>query len=120
LAAKSGDARGIANTAAAFPDDRAQYAAAIQRISREQIKYRQQEISGADKKENSDPGVKPGHRRKFGAGEPDQGKQETCGRTGDGDAKLRTRAVRLRAQSRQATKRMQNNLFNFDPFGAPH
>src|SRR6266851_3822364 len=110
LAAEASNASGITNAAAAFPDNRAQHSAAIQRISWKQIEYRQQEISGADKKENSDPGVKPSHCRQLGAGEPDQGKEETCGRTSDGDAKLSLGAVRLRSQSRQATKRMQNDF----------
>ena len=120
LATKAGDARGIANAAAAFPDDRAQHATAIERITRKKIEYGQQKISSANKKTDRHHGIRTSHRSQLSADKTDQGKKKTCRRARDGDAKLGARTIGLRPQARETAKRMQHNLFDLDPFRNRH
>ena len=120
MAAEAGDARGIANAAAALPDDRPQYTTAVERITWEKIEYGQQKIPGANKKTDRHHGIGSSHRSQLSADKTDQGKKKTCRRARDGDAKLGARTIGLRPQARETAKRMQHNLFDLDPFRNRH
>jgi hypothetical protein len=102
------------------PKNRAQHAAAVKRIAREEIEKRQQQISRSDQKENHYRRFVISQRRDLGANKSKQGKQETGGRTRNGNAKFGARVLRFSSETSKTAKRMKYDLFNLNSFRSRH
>ena len=120
MTAEAGDARGLANVAAALPNDGAQHTAAVERIAGKQIEDREQEISGADKEKECRAEIELQRCSDDHPAKGDQRKHKARRRPSHRDAKFSFRICRLCSHSRESAKRMQHDLFNVDAFGTPH